>query len=203
MLHLGNDKAVGALVEHGLPEIRGLAGAIHVGSNRFGAHAPVGGTVHLVNQVHLVDLGALLALGVDSAEALEAAATSGHLLHADDAGAFLGALKRRHETGDAGTNHHKIAILGGGQLVGGNLAILKAHRPARTGAGRLPYGHPGGVARKAVGVLAGFGGLLGGNGHASAAEGGHGARSNANGASAAQEIAPRYASFLHGSSFSP
>ena len=135
--------------------------------------------MHLVNQVHLVDLGALLALGVDSAEALEAAATSGHLLHADDAGAFLGALKRRHEPGDAGTNHHKIAILGGGQLVGGNLAILKAHRPARTGAGRLPYGHPGGVARKAVGVLAGFGSLFGGNGHTSAAEGGHGARSRA------------------------
>ena len=48
-----------------------------------------------------------------------------------------------------------------------------------------------------------FGSLFGGNGHTSAAEGGHGARSNANGASAAQEIAPRYASFLHGSSFSP
>lgn len=152
--------------------------------------------------MHLVDLDTLLALRAHGAEALEAAAALGHLLDADDIGALLGALQGRHEAGDASTDHDDVAIFRGRNLVSGDLAILEAHWAARARAGGLLHGHPAGLAREAIGAL-GRGTLFGSHRHARTAQGSHRARGDAHGAGAAQEIAPGYASLLHGSSFSP
>ena len=148
LLHLRDDEAVLSLVEFGLPEIGSLARTVDVGAYGFGAHAPVRAAVHLVQQRHLVDLGALLALRPHGAEALEAAAALRHLLDADDFRALFGCLEAGHEPGDTRAHHHDVAILGRSDVARDDVAVFEADRPARPRAGRLLHRHKRRLARK-------------------------------------------------------
>ena len=134
LLNLGDYKAVLALVEHFLPEVGGLAGAVAVGVRRLGAAAPVSGALNLVEEGGLVDLGALLALGACGAEALEAATALGHLLEKQHVGAHVGGLECGDEAADASAHDDDVEVLGACDLVVGNGAGLKGDGAARAGA---------------------------------------------------------------------
>ena len=148
LFDLGDHKAVLTLVKHLLPEVGRLAGAVAVGVRRLGAAAPVGGALNLVEEGGLVDLGALLALGTGGAEALEAAATLGHLLKQQYVGAHVGCLERGDEAADASAHDDDVEVLGARDFAVGNGARLKSDGAARAGAG----GHAGRLGHDAVGV---------------------------------------------------
>ena len=147
LLHFRNQKAIGALVQHGLPKIGGLARAAYVGAGRLGTRAPVGAAIQLIEQQLGFDVQALLALCVHGAEALETGATAGHFLDADHIGALLGRLQTRHESADAGAYHYDVVVFGRRDAVGGNGLGLKGDGATGAGAGHLLDGNPGRLVR--------------------------------------------------------